>query len=276
MRNGWAVCKREFASFFITPVGFVIVGTYAVISGVVFWAMFYYYHLYSISPSTYGFNGVPDFEETFLSPFLVYCGSIIAFIGPLVTMRLLAEEKSRGTIELLLTHPLRDRDIIFGKYAAALGVLMVMMSIVVVYMLIVFYFVPIEPSVLVFGVFSILLMGAAFLSLGLFVSSICRNQVTAGAISFGAFFTFYLIGLVSEELPETSPVPEGWPGGVRALLDGLYHAVLVFAQELPLDAHAQEMALGIVQPHDIAYYLLFSAFFLFLTFRVFESPKWRT
>lgn len=276
MRNGWAVCKREFASFFITPVGFVIVGTYAVISGVVFWAMFYYYHLYSISPSTYGFNGVPDFEETFLSPFLVYCGSIIAFIGPLVTMRLLAEEKSRGTIELLLTHPLRDRDIIFGKYAAALGVLMVMMSIVVVYMLIVFYFVPIEPSVLVFGVFSIILMGAAFLSLGLFVSSVCRNQVTAGAISFGAFFTFYLIGLVSEELPETSPVPEGWPGGVRALLDGLYHAVLVFAHELPLDAHAQEMALGIVQPHDIAYYVLFAAFFLFLTFRVFESPKWRT
>ena len=76
----------------------------------------------------------------------MYCGSIIAFIGPLVTMRLLAEEKSRGTIELLLTHPLRDRDIIFGKYAAALGVLMVMMSIVVVYMLIVFYFVPIEPK----------------------------------------------------------------------------------------------------------------------------------
>ena len=262
--------------FFHTPVGFVIIGTYAVISGVVFWAMFYYYHLYSISPSTYGFKGVPDFEETFLSPFLVYCGSIIALIGPLVTMRLLAEEKSRGTIELLLTHPLRDREIIFGKYAAALGVLMVMMAVVVVYMLIVFYFVAIEPSVLVFGVFSIALMGAAFLSLGLFVSSLCRNQVTAGAISFGAFFTFYLVGLISEELPETSPVPEGWPGGVQVLLGWLYNAVRVFAQELPLDAHAKEMALGIVQPHDIAYYVLFSAFFLFLTFRVLESPKWRT
>ena len=125
MRNTWAVCKREFVSYFITPVGYVVAGVFALISGIGFAASFIGYARATQSPSAYGYTGVPDFEETLLSPFLVFCGLLIMFIGPLVTMRLLAEEKNRGTAELLLTHPLRNREIVFGKYGAALGVLLV-------------------------------------------------------------------------------------------------------------------------------------------------------
>ena len=119
MRNIWAVCWREFVSYFITPVGYIIVGTYAVISGLGFTASFLWHARATQSPADYQFEGVPNLEEFFLSPYLVFCGQLMLFIGPLITMRLLAEERNRGTIELLLTHPLRDRDIVFGKYGAA-------------------------------------------------------------------------------------------------------------------------------------------------------------
>ena len=118
MTNAWAVCKREWVSFFATPVGYVVIGIFALITGLGFLGSFISYAMITESPSMYGFQGVPDFEENMLSPFLVFTGIMVMFIGPLITMRLLAEEKHRGTAELLLTYPLRDRDIIFGKYAA--------------------------------------------------------------------------------------------------------------------------------------------------------------
>ena len=119
MSNSWAICKREIKAFFTTPVGYIILGTFALISGLGFTGSFLFYALMTESPSTYGFAAVPDFEETFFSPFLVYAGTIMMFIGPLITMRLLAEERNRGTIEMLLTHPVRDRDIIAGKYLSS-------------------------------------------------------------------------------------------------------------------------------------------------------------
>lgn len=223
----------------------------------------------------YGYSGVPDFEETLLSPFLVFCGMLVMFIGPLVTMRLMAEERNRGTMELLLTHPLRDREIVAGKYGASLGMLLAMMGAVGIHLCIVNYFVEVEPMVLVFGLLAVFLMGAAFLSMGLFISALCSNQVTAGTATFGIFFLFYILGALAEDLSKKNPAPPGWPETLRAPVGAAYGVFRSLVQELPLDAHAKEMAQGIVAPYDIAYYILFSAFFLFLTFRALESRKWR-
>ncbi|HOD50862.1 MAG TPA: ABC transporter permease subunit [Candidatus Hydrogenedentes bacterium] len=277
MRNTWAVCKREFLSYFITPVGYVVVGVFAVLSGLGFAASFLGYARATLTPSAYGYVGVPDFEENLLSPFLVFCGLLIMFIGPLVTMRLLAEEKNRGTAELLLTYPLRNAEIIFGKYGAALGMLLVMMAVVSVQMGVVWYFVPyVEPAVLGFGVVTVFLMGAAFLSMGLFVSSITRNQVTAGTATFGLWFVSYVLGSLSKDLPDAIPLPEAWPSWAQTAANFAFSVFRAIATELPLDVHAQDMAQGIFQPEDILYYVLFSAFWLFLTFRVLETRLWRT
>lgn len=275
MKRAWAVCKREFASFFTTPVGYVVLGTFALISGLGFTANFLFYAMVSESPSTYAYEGVPDLEELLLSPFLVFCGNLICFIGPLVTMRLLAEEKNRGTIELLFTYPLRDRDIIAGKYLASLGILSGMVLIVSVYMAIVNYFTTVEPAVLLFGLLTVFLMGAAFLSLGLFVSSVCNSQITAGTATFGLFFLFFILGTFAKDLSDENPAPANLPEQLRAFIGAGAALFRSAARQLPLDAHAKDMALGIVQPHDIAYYLLFIAFFLFLTFRSLESRNWR-
>ena len=275
MRNVWAVCKREFAGYFVTPVGYVVVGIFAVIVGLGFCASFLFYARVSANPTAFAYSGVPDFEETFLSPFLVFCGMVAMFIGPLITMGLLAGERHRGTMELLLTHPLRDREIIFGKYLAALGMLLVMMSTIIVHLAVLGHYVDVEPAVLVLGLLTVFLMGAAFVSLGLFVSSLVANPITAGVLTFGSWFVMYILGTFGENLPEANPAPAAWSEGVRSAIGSGYDLFRGLVEQLPLDVHAKEMAQGVVTPADIAYYVLFAAFFLFLTFRALESRKWR-
>jgi ABC-2 type transport system permease protein len=275
MRRTWAVCKREFVSYFITPIGYVVVTVFAAISGLAFAAALVYYARISKAPATFGYQGVPDLEETMLSPYLVFCGQLVLFIGPLITMRLLAEEKHRGTAELLQTYPLRDRDIIFGKYGAAMGMILVLMAVMGVQLGIVGHFTSVEPAVLVFGLATVFLMSMAFMSLGLFISAITANQVTAGAMTLGSWFVLYILGSLGEDLPEELPVPETWPEAAHNAITRCYDLFRELVGQLPLDAHAKDMAQGIVQPEDIAYYVLFAAFFLFLTFRAFETRKWR-
>lgn len=275
MRSIWAVCKREFISYFTTPVGFVIVGVYALLSGLYFTGSFIIYCRITQNPSSYGYDAIPEIEEWMLSPFLVLCGQLLMFIGPLVTMRLLSEERNKGTMELLLTHPLRDREIIFGKYLASLATLLVLMLIVGFHLTIIGSFTPIEPVVLGLGLVTVFLMGAAFFSMGLFVSSLANNQVTAGTMTFGIALASWILGLMGQDLPEAIPTPDTWPAGLVNAAEMVYGIFRELVVSLPLDAHARDLAEGIIHPHDIAYYLLFTSFFLFLTFRTLESRKWR-
>jgi ABC-2 type transport system permease protein len=275
MNNVLAVARREFAAFFSTPIGFVVLATFALITGLTFTGSFLWYGLMTENPGNYGYAAVPDFEEEFFSPYMVTAATILMFIGPLITMRLLAEEHNAGTSELLFTHPLSDRDIVFGKYAAALGMLAAMVALLIVHVLIMYFFIAVEPAVLVFGLVAVFLMGAAFMALGLFVSALCRNQITAATLTFGVFFFLWIMGFFAQELPETSPVPADWPEQARAAAEQGYAFVRAFAQELPIDAHAKEMAKGIFQPRDVMYYLLVCAFFLFLTFRALERRHWK-
>ena len=275
MQRMWAICKREFKGYFTTPVGYVVVGAFAVISGMVFSSMLLFYAKISVNPSMFEYSTVPDFEETFLSPYLVFAGVLIMFLGPLVTMRLLAEERNRGTMELLLTHPLRDRDILFGKFLAALGMLLVMMLVVCVHLLLVAQYATVEPAVLVLGLLTVFLMGAAFLSFGLFVSAMSSNQITAATLTFSFWFVSYLLGAMNDKLPKKNPAPEAWSEGVRNAIGHGYDVLLNIVNELPLDVHARQMAQGIFAPKDVVYYLLVTSFFLFLTFRALESRKWR-
>jgi len=275
MNRTWAVCKREFNAYFLTPIGYVVVGMVALIAGMSFSISFITHADITQNPTLYAYTSVPDFEETFLSPYLVFCGTLIMFLTPLITMRLLAEERHRGTIEFLLTQPLRDREIIFGKYLAALGMLGTMLLVIGVNLTIMGYFVQVEPAVLAFGLLAVFLMGAACISLGLFISAVSKTQIMSGTMTFGITLILFIAGSLGENLPAQSPVPAEWPAGLAALLGTLYAVARGLIVELPVDAHAREMALGIVQPVDIAYYVLFSAFFIFLTFRALESRNWR-
>ncbi len=276
MRSIWIISKREFKSYFSTPVGYVVLGTFALISGLGFSYSFIYYSFTTETPAMYDLPAVPNLEEFFLSEYMVYCGLMMMFIGPLITMRLLAEERNQGTIEMLLTHPLRDRDIIFGKYFASLGMLLLMMLTAGVNLGVVYYFVDVEVAVLLFGLLAFFLMGAAFLSMGLFVSSMCQSQITAATITFAVYFVFFMLGYLAGDAPETLPLPPDWPAQVQSLLTSGYDVSLSMMKNVSIDAHARQMAQGIFQPADVAYYLLFIVFFIFLTFRSLEMRKWRS
>ena len=276
MGNSWVICKRELKSYFSTPVGYVVLGAYALISGLGFSFSFIIYSFVTQAPAQYLQPAIPDFEEYFLSEYLVYCGLNMMFIGPLITMRLLAEERYQGTIEMLLTHPLRDRDIIFGKYLASLSILGMMFATTGLNMCIVYYFVDVEIEVLVFGLLAFFLMGSAFLSMGLFISSMCRTQITSATLTFAAYFVLFMMGYLADELPETLPVPEDWSAKAHSFMNAGYEGLRTIAHELPIDAHARQMAQGIFQPVDLTYYVLFILFFLFLTFRALEMRKWRS
>jgi ABC-2 type transport system permease protein len=275
MRNTWAVFRREFAGYFQTPIGYVVCGVFAAISGLAFTLSLFNYARISQSPGMHGYPTVPDFEESFLSPWLVFCGSLIMFLAPLVTMRLFAEERHRGTIELLLTLPLRDREIILGKYFASLGMLAVMLLVVAADLALVGWLAPVEPAVLLFGTFTVFLMGASFFSVGMFVSSTMNNQVTSGTITFGLFLVLFVSGAISKDLPAQYPAPEAWPDALKLAAAVVYGVVRNLMQEMAIDGHAKDMAQGVLQIRDVAYYVLFSAFFVFLTFRSLESRHWR-
>ena len=276
MKRMLAVFRREFSGYFLTPVGYVVVGMFAAISGIAFTLSLIGYAKMSVAPTDYGYNTTPDLGETLLSPYLVFCGMLFMFLSPLITMKMVAEEKNRGTMELLWTWPLRDRDVIFGKYLAGLAMLLVMLGVTGVHLALLGNIARVEPAILVFGLLAVFLMGAAFVSLGLFISSITRNQITSGTATFGLSLLFYVAGNLGEQMPAGNPAPAAWPEALRGAVGALYALVRGLILELPVDTHAGEMALGVVYPKDIGYYVLFSAFFLFLTFRVFESRNWRT
>ena len=275
MNNAWTVAKREFASFFQTPVGYVAVGMYALLSGLGFTFQLLMYAKISQSPTENGYGTVPNFEEWMLSPFLVYCGLLVMFLAPLITMRLLADERHRGTIELLFTYPLRDRDIIIGKYLAGVAMVFAMMLPVSIDLAIIGSVTHIEPAVLVLGLLAAFLLGISFIALGLFISAVAQNQVTSGFLTFGACMLLYVLGSVAQRMPKKNPMPDTWPQGLRDLGGNVYGFIRGVANELAIDEHAKQMAQGIFQPKDPVYYVLFCAFFLFLTFRALESRNWR-
>lgn len=274
MRNAFAIGRREFAAYFLTPVGYVTLGIFAVLAGYGFQSRFFEYMRLSQAPTDYGFTAVPDFEEYFLNPFLLYCGILVMFLTPLITMRLFAEERHRGTIEQLYTLPVRDWEMVAGKYGAAMGMVVVLMVVIGIDLAVVGAFTPMEPLILAAGLFSVLLMGVAFIALGLFISALTRNQMTAATLTFGILLgLFYVSDLVSD-LPEAN---EG-----RADSDITRAAFVAYnvgrdaVSKLAADAHVKDLALGVVKPQDVAFYLLFAAVFLFLTMRALEARFWRS
>ncbi|MCA1901736.1 MAG: ABC transporter permease, partial [Candidatus Hydrogenedens sp.] len=243
MKSIWNIAKREFISFFVTPSGYVILGLIATLTGVAFILSFLTYVQISQSPFQYGYTTVPDFEETFLSPYFVFCGIMIMFLSPIISMRLLSEEYHRGTMELLLTYPLRDRDIILGKFSSALAMLALAVILIALNVFLLLPFTEVEWSVLLFGLCSVFLMGMAVLSIGLFISSLIKYPITAGLVSFGIYLLMFIIGNVAEKLPATAPLPNTFPAVMKNAVEkiyGLFHSLLL---ELPLDNHAKNMAL---------------------------------
>jgi ABC-2 type transport system permease protein len=173
---------------------------------------------------------------------------------PLITMRLFAEERRSGTIELLLTYPVRDGAVLLGKYLAALALYGLMLALTLLYPAIVVYFARLEWGPLLTGYLGLVLMGAAFLAVGVFASSLTENQIVASVTTFGVLLIFWVIGWSAEAA------------------GGMWGKVL---SHLSILEHFDGFAKGIIDTKDVLYYLNFTLLALFLSLRSLEARRWK-
>jgi ABC-2 type transport system permease protein len=190
-----------------------------------------------------------------LRPFFHNIAIVMVFAVPLITMRLYSEEKKTGTIELLLTSPLRSTETMLGKYFAAMVLYAALIGCTFIYQIILFSHGKPEIGQILSSYLGLLLMGGAFIAVGIFVSSLTENQIVAGFVTIILLLLFWVLGWAAD-----------FAGPVLGSILGY----------ISLLTHFDEFAKGVIDIKDIILYLSFSFFFLFLTLMSVESAKWRT
>ncbi|MGH7314137.1 MAG: ABC transporter permease subunit [Candidatus Rokuibacteriota bacterium] len=251
----WPIFKKDMRLYFTSPIAWVILTIFTLITGYFFYSIFAYYTLASMqsmmNPMMAREMSVTD---SVLRPLFSNISVILLLLMPLVTMRLFAEERRSGTIELLLTYPVRDGAVLVGKYLAALAMYGVMLALTLVYPAVVLYFARVEWGVLATGYLGLLLMGATFLAVGIFASSLTENQIVASIITFGVLLIFWVIGWSAD-----------YAGGIWGRV--LSHISLL--------EHFDSFAKGVLDTKDILYYVNFTIVALFLTLRSLEARRWK-
>ena len=236
MRNTWTIAAKEWNTYFVSPIAYVLIAAFLVITGYFFSLIVFYT------------------REASLRGLFHNMAIILLLISPALTMRLLAEERRMGTIELLLTSPVRDWEMVLGKFLASLALFAIMLSLTFSYPLILKLFGTPDPGPLLSGYLGIFLLGGAFLSAGLFTSSLTQNQIVAAILGFGLVLILWLADLASGFLSTS------WRG---------------FFEYLALSSHFDDFTKGIVDTGNVIYYLSIMAAFLFLSTRALETQRWR-
>jgi ABC-2 type transport system permease protein len=254
MSNVWALARREVSSYFSSPVAYVVLALFIFLFGYFF--SDYLYVFLERSMGRGGFGGPAEtlnLNQDLIRYLLLTTSVVLLFLVPMLTMRAFAEEIRSGTIELLLTSPLTDFQIVLGKFLGVLFLYVSMLALTALHMAILFYFGDPEWKPLLTGYLGMLLLGAAFISFGLVFSSLTRNQIVAGFLTFGCFLFLWLIEYA-----------ESWAGPASGLVT-----------YLSVTKHLDEFAKGVIVSSDVVYYLTFVGLGLFLSKQSLESLRWR-
>jgi ABC-2 type transport system permease protein len=191
MSNVFAIAQKELRSYFASPIAFVIIGLFALLFGYFFYAYLNFFVQRSQQMMMGG--GSANINQDMIRMVLLNSAVIILFVMPMITMRTYAEEKRSGTIELLLTSPLTDVQIILGKFLGAMGLYAAMLAVTLLYMAILFVYGDPEWKPVATGYLGLLLMGGCFISVGLLISSLTKNQIIAGILTFTVFLMLWVI-----------------------------------------------------------------------------------
>ena len=256
MNNILAMAHKEIKGYFSSPIAYIVIGFSAILFGWFFINRLFFFDRMSLQAGV-GLGGPPqpvNVNEMLISPLFLNVSVILLFTLPLVTMRTYSEEKRSGTIELLLTSPLTDFQIVIGKFIGSLVLYAAMLAITLIHIGILFAFGNPEWRPVATGYLGLLLMGGCFLSMGLFISSLTKNQIVAGMITFAVFLLFWVINWISSF---TGPTMQ---------------AVLNY---LSITEHLSDFTRGVIDTKHLVYYLSFIAFSLFLTVRAVDSERWR-
>jgi ABC-2 type transport system permease protein len=250
-----AVLRKELTTYFATPIFYLMGFFFLLVEGFLFFFVYFNYFQtasFQVAQNPQLAAMLDPFQVVFRS-FFEDLGFILLLLTPILTMRLLAEEKRAGTAELLFTYPIPDWGVILGKYLAAFAVFATFLVFTVAYPVIFAFLTRMDWGQIASGYLGVLLLGGATLALGLFASSLTANQIIAAISAFALLLLFWLIG---------APQEMGSAG------TGILGA-------LSLREHLPNLAKGVIDTRDLIFYLCFTYFFLFLTKRQLESRRWR-
>ena len=229
-----AIFWKEVKSYFYSPMAYILIGLFILLTSIFFYPNLVY--------------GSGDFNGTLSS-----MGFLLLFIVPILTMRILAEDRKNGTEVLLITSPASITSIIVGKYLASCFVFAIMTILTFIYPIILLAFGGTFTITLVGGYVGFILLGATFISVGVFASSLTENQVVAVVISFVSLLIMWLAGSMSSMV-----------GGIAAKILGWFSLMTRY----------EDFNRGILGLSPVVYYLSFIVVFLFLTIRVIEKRRW--
>ncbi len=255
MRNVLIICRKELRSYFVSPIAYLLLTMFAVIMGFFFWNALGYFVYMGIESQMQGEMFPMNINEQVIRPLLSNMSVVGLFLIPMITMRLFAEEKRSGTIELLATSPVKDTEVIAGKWLAAVVMYGCLMLLTALNFLFLFKYGNPDWKPLAIGYLGLLLQAAALLAIGTFISTLTKNQIVAGAATFGACLLLWVLEWVS-----------GYESATWARVLS-YMSVIT---------HFESFAKGVLDVKDAVYYATVTFLGLFLTARSMESLRWRS
>jgi|DEB19_MinimDraft_3_1074340.scaffolds.fasta_scaffold87676_1 ABC-2 type transport system permease protein len=256
MRNILAICKRELLSFFVSPIAYFVITGFMLLVGFFFFNyLAFFARMYEMS-QVMAFRGgqIPNLNQTVIEGLYQTMLVILVFLIPLLTMRIVAEEKRRGTFELLITSPVTVSEIVLGKFLSLAVIVVVMLSLSGIFPLLLVVYGSPEIPPMVSGFVGVVLCALGFASVGMAVSSFTENQIVAGVSSMVTLLLLYVIQAPAESL-----------GGVAA-------EVLRYLS--PIE-QVQNLLRGVISLQSVAYFVSFITLGLFLSQRALEAHRWR-
>lgn len=256
MRQIVAMFKKELSITFSSPIFYAATFIFLVVSGYFFYTNTAYFSVLCFQAGTNPLLSEKlNLSDMVIEPFFGDLSVILLLMLPLITMRMYAEEKKQGTIELLFTYPISDVAVLTGKFCATMLVLVTMLAGTIPYMIILEVFGNLEWGIIISGYLGIILLGGSFITLGIFTSSLTENQIVAAVLSFGALLLFWMFG---------------W---AKAISGPALGKVL---EHISIIKHLDPFTRGLIDTRAIVFYVLFMFFWLFLTLRFLNSRYWRS
>lgn len=255
MRNIFVIFRKELRSYFVSPVAYLLLAMFAIIFGFFFWNSLGYFVYMGMQSQMRGQSFPMNVNEELIRPLLANISVVGLFLIPMITMRLFAEEKRTGTIELLATSPISDMEVILGKWFAAVVLYSGMLLLTALNFAFIFKYGHPDWKPLAIGYLGLLLQAGALLAIGTFISTLTKNQIIAGGATFGVCLLLWVLEWVSGY--ETST----WAKVLS------YMSVIT---------HFESFAKGLLATKDAVFYVSVIFLGLFLTARSMESLRWRS
>ena len=255
MRNVWIIFRKELRSYFVSPVAYLLLAMFAVIFGFFFWNILGFFIREGTEAMMSGQMFPMNLNERVIRPLLSNISVVGLFLIPMISMRLFAEEKRTGTIELLATSPVSDIQVILGKWTAAVVLYGGMLLLSALNFLFLFKYGRPDWKPLAIGYLGLLLQAGALLAIGTFISTLTKNQIIAGAVTFAVCLLLWILEWVT-----------GFDTAAWARVMA-YMSVIT---------HFESFAKGLLDSKDVIFYVTLIFLGLFLTARSMESLRWRT